>query len=129
MQQTIILHGKSQREYAMRVITEAPQGYVVKVSEPKRSDDQNRKLWPMLKDVSEQIEWHGEKLKDHEWKDVFTGALRQQKVVPGIDGGLVFVGGRTSQMGVREFADLIELIYEFGARHGVVWSEPEREVA
>ena len=120
---TIRLIGKSQREFAMRCIAEAPQGYVVKVSEPTRSDEQNRALWPRLKDISEQVEWHGNKLADYEWKDVFTAALRQQKVVPGIEGGLVFVGGRTSTMKVGEFSDLLEIINEFGARQGVQWSE------
>lgn len=107
----------------MRCIAEAPQGYVVRIDEPKRSDEQNRALWPRLKDISEQVEWHGNKLADHEWKDLFTAALKQQKVVPGIEGGLVFIGGRTSTMKVREFSDLLEIINEFGARHGVIWSE------
>ena len=123
MTTTITLIGKSQREYAMRCIAEAPQGYVVRIDEPKRSDEQNRALWPRLKDISEQVEWHGNKLADHEWKDLFTAALKQQKVVPGIEGGLVFIGGRTSTMKVREFSDLLEIINEFGARHGVIWSE------
>ena len=59
------------------------------------------------------------------WKDVFSAALKKQKVVPGLDGGFVVCGQRTSQMGKREFADMIDLMCAFGAERGVIWSEPK----
>ncbi|USE79004.1 recombination protein NinB [Cupriavidus gilardii] len=115
------------RAGAELAIREAPDGYVVMLSEPTRTLDQNAKLWPMLADVSKQVVWHGQKLTTDEWKDVFTAALRRQKAVPGLDGGFVVCGQSTSKMGKREFAELIELIYAFGAEHGVEWSEPAPE--
>ena len=48
-----------------------------------------------------------------------TAGLRKQKAVPGIDGGFVMVGSRTSKMSKAEFSDLVELIYAFGAERGV----------
>ena len=60
---------------------------------------------------------------------MLTAALRKAKVVPGLDGGFVVLGQRTSQMGKREFSDLIELIYAFGAEKGVVWSDPKEWAA
>jgi hypothetical protein len=30
---------------------------------------------------------------------------------------------RTSKLNVKEFSDLIECIYAYGAEHGVKWSE------
>lgn len=101
----------------------APDGYVCTISEDKRTLMQNAKLWPMLYDVSSQVDWYGEKLTAEEWKDVFTAALKKQKVVPGIDGGFVVCGQSTSKMGKKEFADLIEIIYAFGSDKGVKWSE------
>ncbi|MGP1665204.1 MAG: recombination protein NinB [Rhodanobacter sp.] len=98
------------------------------VSEPRRSLDQNSKLWPMLADVAKQVQWHGQYLKDHDWKDVFTAALKRYRAVPGIDGGIVLLGMRTSRMTKGEFSELVELIYSFGAEHGVVWSEPAKRV-
>lgn len=127
--QTIILVGDTQREYARRVLDAAPVGYAVVIQEPTRTADQNSKLWPMLADVSRQVVWYGTRLTQDEWKDVFTAALRKSKVVPGLDGGFVVLGQRTSQMGKREFRDLIELMYAFGAQHGVKWSEKVRAAA
>lgn len=97
------------------------------VSEPRRTLDQNSKLWPMLGDVSRQVQWHGQYLKDFDWKDIFTAALKRYRAVPGIDGGIVLLGMRTSRMTKSEFSELVESIYAFGAEHGVVWSEPAQK--
>ena len=98
------------------------------VGEPRRSLDQNAKMWPMLGDIAEQVQWHGQHLKDFEWKDVFTAALKRYRAVPGIDGGIVLLGMRTSRMTKGELSELIELMYSFGTEHNVVWSEPAKKV-
>ena len=97
---------------------------VVRRPGQKRSNDQNRKLWAVLRDVSEQVEWYGRYLPDHAWKDIFTAALERQDIVPGIDGGYVMVGGRTSKMTKAKFAELLTLIDAFGIDQGVKWSDP-----
>ena len=97
----------------------APDGWVVTFNEPTRSLDQNALLWPLLDDISKQLEWYGSRLSSDEWKDVLTAALRKEKVVPGINGGFVVLGQRTSKMGKREFSDLVELVYAFGAQQSV----------
>ena len=96
------------------------------VTRPRRTKDQNAKLWPMLADISAQVDWHGQKLSAQDWKHVFTASLQKQKAVPGIDGGFVVLGVSTSSMTKKLFCDLVELIYAFGAEQGVSWSEPEK---
>ena len=96
------------------------------MTEPKpRSWMQNRRMWAMLRDVSQQVDWHGQRLQDSEWKDVFTAALKRQKVVPGIDGGFVVLGSSTSRMTVAEMAELMTLMEAFGAQQGVRFSAPD----
>lgn len=93
---------------------------MVVIKERTRTLDQNALLWPLLSAVSRQVEWVGQHLTEDEWKDVFTASLKQQKVVPGIDGkSFVICGQRTSSMPKSEFSELIELIYAFGTEHGV----------
>lgn len=96
----------------------------------KRSDAQNRRLWSMLNDISEQVDWYGNKLSPAEWKDVFTAAIKRTKVVPGLDGGFVVCGQSTSQMTKKEMSDLQQLMEAFGAEHGVAFraygEEPDR---
>lgn len=96
----------------------------VYVGRERRSIEQNRKMWPMLSDISKQVEWHGMKLSPSDWKDIMTAALKSQKLVPGIDGGLVVIGAHTSRMSKADFSGLIEVLYAFGTEHEVVWSEP-----
>jgi hypothetical protein len=80
-------------------------------------------MWATLTDVSNQVDWHGNKLTPDEWKDVFTAALKSQKVVPGIDGGFVVIGARTSQMTIAEMSEVIELATAFGAQNGVEFND------
>ena len=115
------------RQNAAKAVLEAPEGYIVTIQEPTRNLVQNSRLWASLSEVSRQVDWHGNKLTPEEWKDVFTAALKRQKVVPGIDGGFVVIGARTSKMGKREFSELLELVYAFGAQHGVQFSDPTPE--
>lgn len=116
---TLKLTGDIARKAACRHILEAPEGYYVSIKEETRTLEQNALLWPLLTKVSEQVNWHGIWLTPDEWKDVFSASLKKQKVVPGLDGGFVVCGQRTSKMGKREFSDLIELIYAFSAQEGI----------
>lgn len=100
-----------------------------------RTADQNKLLWAMLTDVSDQIKWRvNGRLVDmdkDDWKDVLTAALRKhQRVADGVDGGIVFLGMRTHRMNKQEFSDLIELIRAFGAERGVRWTDemPTEEI-
>lgn len=103
---------------------------VVTITRPRRTLDQNAKLWPMLTDVAKQVEWVKDgypcRMKPEEWKDLFTASLRKQSMAPGIDGGMVVLGLHTSRLTKRQFSDLIEVIYAFGSERGVEWSEPAK---
>lgn len=124
MKQTFKIHGDISKRHAWRAIQAAQDGDVVTVGPATRSLDQNSKLWPMLGDIAKQVEWYGQRLSCDEWKDVFTASLVKAKVIPGLDGGFVVCGQRTSTMSKPLFSELIELIYAFGADKGVQWSEP-----
>jgi hypothetical protein len=76
-------------------------------------------MWANLEDIAQQVTWYGVKLTKDEWKDVLTAALKKQKVVPGIEGGFVVIGARTSKMTVLEMTELIELSTAFGTQQGV----------
>ncbi len=93
----------------------------------KRSDAQNRRLWAMLTDISQQVDWHGQKLAPEDWKHIFSASLKQQRAVPGLDGGFVVLGQSTSKMTKAEMCDLQELMGAFGAQQGVRFKAWEGE--
>lgn len=119
----VLSHSEARRR-AVAYVADAPEGWVVSVKPPTRSLEQNSRLWSLLTEVSEQVEWYGKKLTADDWKNVFTASLRKLDVVPNIDGtGFVALGMSTSQMTKREFSDLMELIASFGAERGVKFSD------
>lgn len=111
-----VLAHDTARQRAQEAIKSAPDGYVVLIKEPTRNREQNALLWSLLGQVSKAVNWHGHKLTSDEWKDVFTAALKRQKVVIGLDGGFVVCGRSTSKMGKKEFGELCDLIFAFGAQ-------------
>jgi hypothetical protein len=89
-----------------------------------RTAEQNRIMWALLGDIAKQVIWHGQRLTKEEWKWVFSAAVRKQKMVAGIDGGLVLIGFPTSGMSKQELSDMIDCISAFGNEQGVDWSDP-----
>ena len=95
----------------------------VEIRQEKRSDPQNRLMWSCLGDLAKQVDWHGQNLDAEAWKDMATAALKRQRVVPGLDGGFVVLGQRTSQMTKADMTELIDFIHAFGDERGVQWSK------
>ena len=119
-----VLSHQQARENAIRAVSEAPEGYEVRISEKRRSLDQNAHLWAILTDIANQVIWHGQKLTPEDWKHILTAALkRDQRMAPGISGGWVLLGQSTRQMTKQEFSDLLELALAFGAEKGVKFHE------
>lgn len=125
--QTIILSGR--REIAHRIVDVAPVGSVMTVAAPKRTLDQNAKLWALLSDIS-RAKPDGRSITPDVWKSLFLHSLdHATRFELALDGkGMVPVGFRTSRLSKDQMSELIEVIYEYGARHGVAWSD-QRECA
>jgi len=115
----VTLRTADDRERACRWIRQAPPGSRIEFKSPRRTLPQNDRMWAMLTEVSTQLAWHGQKLTPDDWKDLFMGALRKERLVPGINGGLTSIGMRTSDLTKEEMSDLIELICHFAAVNSI----------
>lgn len=94
-----------------------------------RSTEQNARMWAMLTDLSKQLQWpvDGEMqwLSKEDWKVIISAGLkRHQRIAKGIEGGFVMLGESTSRMKMADFAAMIELMFAFGALHGIAWTDP-----
>lgn len=124
-----LVHHEARRR-AVAAVAEAPEGWTVTVAPPRRNIDQNALLWVLLTSFSEQLKWpvNGAmvRLSPDEWKDVLTAAYRNesQRIAMGLNGGMVILGMRTSQLSKREFAEFIEFIHAVAVERGVTL-EPE----
>lgn len=121
--QTVILTGQYTRAVAHKLVDAAPAGSVLEVSAPRRTTDQNARLWAMLSDIS-RAKPEGRTLTPDVWKALFMHLLdHSTRFEMALDGnGMVPVGFRSSRLTKAQMGDLMTVIEEYGARHGV-WSE------
>lgn len=122
----LILANQELRAKAHDWIDRAGVNSRVEFKSPRRSSDQNAKMWACLTDIATQAPWHGVRLSADDWKLMFLDALKQEvRLVPNIAGnGFVNLGRSSSDLSKAEMADLIELILMFGAQHGVKFQDP-----
>lgn len=127
MTQTIILRGQAQRDLAKRIIDAAGPDFVVTVSAPKRSTDQNAKMHAMLADIS-RSKPEGRHWTPDTWKAALMHSCGHQcQFAEGLDGSGPFpIGFRSSRLTKPQMSDLITVIIEYGDRHGVEWSNEWR---
>lgn len=120
----------------------------VAITEPKRSDEQNRLMWAVLHDLADQVgfkpaRWRGDtcledggyvlladvpnarRITAEQFKDLLTAALVRPRMFAGIEGGVVAVGMSTSRMSKRQMTELIDFTFAWGADLGVQFSEPK----
>lgn len=114
-------------EQVQSVLTKTIEGGPVQIvmSRPTRTKEQNRLLWPLLRDCANQIDHHGLELGPEDWKQLMTvGFEGLQRNAPSLDGkGLVFFGASTSKYPKDTFSAFIEYIYAEGTQRGVKWSK------
>lgn len=125
----LILTNAHTRAQAKLWIDKAPDLTRVEFKQNKRTLPQNDRMWAMLTDIARQAEWAGKKRSTKVWKDLFSAAVLSAsnglEVVPGLDGGIMLIGLRTSEMTVEEMADLITYMEAWGAQNGVTFSDPK----
>lgn len=127
----ITIKGNADRLRVARLAEQAPFGTRVTFQASKRTLPQNDRMWAMLTDVASQVKWHGVSLHAADWKLMFMDALKRElRIVPNIEGnGFVNLGRSSSDLSKNEMSDLIELIFKFGAEHGVTFQDDKADAA
>lgn len=126
---TIKLNGYMAKERAKRLIDEAPFDYVAAIGEETRTQEQNRLMWPLIQDIQAHVPGMAAFSAD-DMKLRFLHALGQElRFLPELEGpGMFPVGQRSSTLSKTQFSALIELMFAFGAKHGVQWSAKSEEL-
>lgn len=125
---TIKLVTKAHRQRAIALVSAAPEGYVVQIGEETRSQEQNRLLWPLISDIQKQAPGM-EAFSADDIKLRFLHALGVElRFLPELEGSGMFpVGQRSSTLTKAQFSGLITLLYQYGERHGVKWSQTSHD--
>ena len=126
---TIPLNSAYARARFKGLIDRAPEGYVGTITEPKRTQEQNDRMWAMLTDVSVAMPG-GRRHTPDDWKAIFMNACGWEcQFVEGLDGRPFPKGFRSSHLTKSQMSTLIEFMFAWGAENGIQWSEPQPEKA
>lgn len=133
---TFVLSHDIARVRAAQCCMDAPDGWMVVVSEPAKKRVQEEKYHAMIGDIARQVEHIGRKWDADDMKrlliDEFADEMRAAgtplhndgRVVPSFDGRrIVQLGVQSRDFYVKEAAAFIEFLYAFGAARDVQWSE------
>ena len=121
----LVLANDDIRAKAVRWIHGLPKDSRIEFKAPKRTLDQNSKMWAMLTELAAQLPWHGLRLSSEDWKLIFLDALKREvRMVPNLDGnGFVNLGRSSSNLSKADFSDLLEIIAAWCAKEGVTFHE------
>ena len=124
MTHIIRLINKNHRVHAHAMVRDAPDGHIVRVLPPTRTNDQNARMWAMLSDVS-RAEPDGRQATPETWKALFMHACSHTvRFEMGLDGQPFPMGFQSSKLTVRQMSELMAFIDAWGTGRGVEWSEP-----
>ncbi len=132
----LVITGETARKAICRHILAAPEGHVVRISEPVKKREQEEKYHAMIGDIAKQCMFMGQRWDSEDWKrflvDAFAKVMRDAgtplhhdgRVVPSLDGQrVVQLGIQTRKFYVKEAAEFIEYLYAYGEENGVQWTE------
>lgn len=132
------------RKGAARECLEAPDGYIVTISEPVKRRIQEEKYHAMIGDIADQCTFMQRKWNKEEWKrlliDAYVRIARENakaegkpdpfpgfgEIVPSIEGnGFVQLGIQSRKFTIKQASEFIEYLLDYGENQLVVWTEPE----
>ena len=117
----ITLRTEGDRRKVMDWLRGCAFGYRIEVKEPKRSDEQNDRMWSMLGDIAKVGTINGKQFKPEAWKVIFMQAIgKESGFLPTLDGESFFPSGfKSSDLTVREMSDLQTFMEVWAAENGV----------
>lgn len=120
--QTVLLTGQRSRRIAHELINAAPDFAAMEIKPPRRTEDQNAKMWAMLSDIS-RAKPDGRRAVPEVWKQLFMHACGHAvQFEVGLNGQPFPTGFKSSRMSVGQMADLITFIQQWGDENGVQWT-------
>ena len=128
----VLIHQQA-RQRAIQAIMNAPDGYQVKITEPKKKRIQEEKYHAMINDISEQCFFLDRKWSSEDMKrilvDQFSEEMRNNGlplnydgyITPSIDGNrVVQLGLQTRNFTVKEAQAFIEYLLFFASQNGLI---------
>ena len=115
---------ETSRPELVRAVQGAPLFSRFTLQGPKRTDAQNKLMWSLLSSFADQLVHNGRHYDEQTWKCIGLHMLgKTMEFVPDLNGEVVGLGYRSSELDKAEMSDLIELLYAEGSQRGVRFHE------
>lgn len=125
MKRIFCLVHREARRRALETLQDAPDGFVVTISEPTRNSEQNAKFHALCEDLAKsELTWGDKKRSAAEWKVLLVSAHaiatnEGSEIVVGLEGELVSVRESTALMSKKRGSSLIDYATAFCAQNGI----------
>ena len=103
------------------------------ICEERRNSSQNAAQWPILTAWAKQRQWpiNGvlTYLTREEWKDILTASFEGEtspRISPGLNGGMVMLGRRTSNYSKKRFSEWLEYLNAISIEQGIKIPAPKQ---
>lgn len=119
--QILKLNNQTARKAAIAAIQNVPDGWVMRLSEPKRTLPQNDLMHAEIQELLERVRWAGELRSKDTWKRLLVAGWmratdRKAELLPAIDGqGFDVIYHHTSELTVAQMNELISYIQAWKA--------------
>ena len=118
-----ILSTPAARANAVRAVQLAPDGVTVTIAEPRRTLEQNDRMWAMLTRLSH-AQPNGRKGTPDDWKHWIMHACGFEcQFMEGLDGRHFPTGFKSSRLTVKQMAALMDWMEAYAAEHGINMGE------
>lgn len=124
------------RRNACAYIMSAPEGFEVRVTEPKKKREQEERAHAMIGDFANQCKHLDQKLDADTWKRLLVQAFKQDtlndpdigeywksnklSMIPSLDGcAMVVLGEQTRKFPKKVYSHFIDFLFSLGAEMGV----------
>ena len=112
------------RQNCLRAIQNAPEGMVVTIQEPKRTDRQNELIQPLIREWSEKVDpilINGEptRLGMDDWRHILVAKFRREEPRYALfEGTLIMLGASSKDLSTKECTDFVEYLHAQAGHRG-----------
>ena len=130
--QSFVLVNDRVRDNAMRALASAPDGRLVTIAEPTRTNDQNAMFHAICGDIAKSgHKFAGKPRSAKVWKVLLISAHAAatdegNEIVPGLEGEFVNIRESSALMSVKRAASLITYTLAFCDTNGIALTETKR---
>ena len=113
----VILPLTEDRSRVIKMITQAPDGYVVEIKEPNRTHEQNSLYWAAVHEIADSIFLEGKKFTPQVWHIYFKQRFLPSRMIELPNGQIMETEPTTTDLTKPEFSDFVTQVLEFQDNH------------